>query len=231
MDIAPGMVEGEGDLCAPYLVNLPVTGVAVSMFGGTAAETLIAASDEVAAHLDELQFKLGEGPRWRALQTRLPVLLGDVQRAVDGEWPMFHKAIEGSAAAAIFVFPLTVGAVDLGVVELYHAEPGALSRSDQAKAAVLAGQTSWYLLRKILNVNAPDTDPALEPGLMSRREIHQATGMVLAQSGATAAEALLLLRAHAFAHDLTLQDTAAAVLDGRLKFDPQDGGPGADGLQ
>lgn len=231
MDIAPGMVEGEEDLCAPYLTNLPVTGVAVSLFGGTAAETLVAASDDLAERLDELQFNLGEGPRWRALKTRLPVLLGDAQTTIDGEWPVFHKAIEGTAAAALFVFPLAVGAVDLGVVELYHAEPGALSRSDQSKATVLAGQTSWYLLRKILNVNASDTDPALVPGLMSRREIHQATGMVLAQSGATAAEALLLLRAHAFAHDLTLQDTASAVLDGRLKFDPQAGGSGAYGLQ
>jgi hypothetical protein len=95
----------------------------------------------------------------------------------------------------------------------------------------LAGQTSWYLLRKVLTVNSADTDPALEPGLMSRREIHQATGMVLAQSGATAAESLLLLRAYAFAHDLTLKATADAVLAGRLSFDPASGGERGPALQ
>lgn len=231
MDIVPGVVEGEDDLCAPYLSNLPITGVAVSLFGGTAAETLVAASDNLAARLDELQFNLGEGPRWRALKTRLPVLLGDAQATVDGEWPVFHKALEGTAAAALFVFPLTVGAVDLGVVELYHTAPGPLSRSDQSTAAVLAGQTAWYLLRKILNVNSAETDPSLEPGLMSRREIHQATGMVLAQSGASAAESLLMLRAYAFANDLSLKATAAAVLDGRLSFGPQDDRPGGHALQ
>lgn len=231
MDIAPGVVSGEEDLCAPYLSSLPITGVAVSLFGGTAAETLVAASDDLAARLDELQFKLGEGPRLRALKTRLPVLLGDAQKTVNGEWPMFHKAIEGTAAAALFVFPLTIGAVDLGVVELYHAVPGDLSRADQSTAAVLAGQTAWYLLRKTLNVNSPETDPALEPALMSRREIHQATGMVLAQSGTTAAESLLLLRAHAFANDLTLKATAAAVLERRLSFEPRDGGAGKHALQ
>ncbi|MDR6414539.1 GAF and ANTAR domain-containing protein [Pseudarthrobacter sulfonivorans] len=231
MDIAPGVVAGDEDLCAPYLSHLPITGVAVSLFGGTAAETLVAASDDLAARLDELQFSLGEGPRWRALKTRLPVLLGDAQKTVNGEWPMFHKAIEGTAAAALFIFPLAVGAVDLGVVELYHDLPGALSRSDQSTATVLSGQTSWYLLRKVLNVNSPDTDPAVEPALMSRREIHQATGMVLAQSGATAAESLLLLRAYAFANDLTLQAAAVAVLDRRLSFDPGNGGPGGHTLQ
>jgi hypothetical protein len=96
---------------------------------------------------------------------------------------------------------------------------------------VLAGETSWHLLRRILNLSSPETDPVLEPGLMSRREIHQATGMVLAQSGATAAESLLLLRAYAFAHDLTLKETAAAVLERRLSFDPGNGGPGGRALQ
>ncbi|MGM9474649.1 GAF and ANTAR domain-containing protein [Pseudarthrobacter sp. YS3] len=231
MESAPGMVAGEDDVCAPYLAKLPVTGAAVSLFGGSAAETLVSATDDLAARLDELQFNLGEGPRWRALQTRLPVLVPDAQSAADHGWPMFHRAIQGTKAAALFVFPLSVGAVDLGVVELYRASPGNLSRSGQATASVLAGQTSWYLLRKILNLSSPETDPVLEPALMSRREIHQATGMVLAQSGATAAESLLLLRAYAFAHDLTLKETAASVLEGRLSFDPANGGPGGRTLQ
>lgn len=231
MESAPGLAAGEDDVCAPYLEKLPITGAAVSLFGGSAVETLVSATDELAARLDELQFNLGEGPRWRALQTRLPVLLPDAQSPIDHEWPMFRRAIQGTRAAALFVFPLTVGAVDLGVVELYHITPGTLSRYDQAMAAVLAGETSWHLLRRILNLSSPETDPVLEPGLMSRREIHQATGMVLAQSGTTAAESLLLLRAHAFAHDLTLKETAAAVLEGRLSFDPANGGPGGRALQ
>ncbi len=221
MDIAPGLGAGEEDLCSPYLEKLPVTGAAVSLFGGATAETLVCASDSLAARLDELQFSLGEGPRWRAVRTRLPVLVADAQATVHHpDWPMFHKAISGTEAAALFVFPLTVGAMDLGVVELHHSLPGMLSSSHQTMATVLAGQTTWYLLRKILTISSPDTDPGLEPALMSRREIHQATGMVLAQSGATATDSLLLLRAYAFAHDLTLRETAEAVLEGRLSFEP-----------
>ena len=57
---------GDADLCTPFLRQLPVSGVAVSMFGGAASETLVCASDTLAARLDELQFELGEGPRWEA---------------------------------------------------------------------------------------------------------------------------------------------------------------------
>ena len=226
MDAVPGLGAGEEDLCGPYLEKLPVTGATVSLFGGATAETLVCATDTLAARLDELQFSLGEGPRWRAVRTRLPVLVPDAQGVAHPDWPTFHKAMTGSEAAALFVFPLTLGAADLGVVELYHSVPGPLSRSHQATAAMLAGQTMWHLLRKILTITSPDTDPVLEPALTSRREIHQATGMVLAQSGATAADSLLLMRAHAFAHDITLGETADAVLEGRLTLKAgRNGGP------
>lgn len=219
-----------GDLCAPFLEQLPVTGVAVSMFGGTAAASLVSASDALAARLDELQFDLGEGPRWEALRTRLPVLVPDVH-SHPYSWPVFNKALLDTGVAAMFVFPLTLGALDLGAVELHHTKPGSLSYSDHTTAAVLAGRTAWHLLRRLLSVNSPDTDPSEHNELMSRREIHQATGMVLAQAGTTAAEALLLLRAHAFANALTLREAADAVLLGRLSFAPQNEGRGSGTLQ
>jgi GAF domain-containing protein len=232
--VDPGVSDAIGpdspDLCAPFLQQLPVTGVAVTMFGGTSAETLISASDELAARLDELQFDLGEGPRWEALRTRLPVLIPDVH-SHPYSWPIFNKALLETNIAAIFVFPLTLGALDLGAVELHHTKPGGLSYRDHMTAAVLAGRTSWHLLRRILSANSPDTDPAENNELMSRREIHQATGMVLAQAGTNAGEALLLLRAHAFANGIPLREAAEAVLRGNLSFAPENEGHGNAALQ
>lgn len=219
------------DLCAPFLVHLPVSGAAVSMFGGASAETLVCSSGGVATRLDELQFDLGEGPRWEAARTRLPVLVPDVRSPLPYSWPVLSKALENTEVAAIFVFPLTVGALELGVVELHRTTPGTLTVSEQTRAAVLAHDTAWQLLRRVLSVNSPDTDPTIDTALMSRREIHQATGMVLAQAGTTAAEALLLLRAHAFAKALTLRETADQVLQGRLSFVPDCGSPDLPGLQ
>ncbi|MGO4805253.1 GAF and ANTAR domain-containing protein [Arthrobacter sp. 2MCAF15] len=216
--VQTGASKDGGDLCSPFLDELPISGAAVSMFGGAAPETLVCATDALAARLDELQFDLGEGPRWEALRRRLPVLVPDVRYTQPYSWPVFSKALLETEVAAIFVFPLTLGALDLGVVELHHTAPGSLSYADSTKAGVLAGQTAWHLLRRVLAVHSPDTDPTVDAPLMSRREIHQATGMVLAQAETTATEALLLLRAHAFANALTLRQAADEVLQGRLSF-------------
>ncbi|MHA7293622.1 GAF and ANTAR domain-containing protein [Arthrobacter sp. HLT1-21] len=221
----PDAAPGEAQLCDPFLELLPVTGASVSVFGGTMQETLLCASDSVAARLDELQFDLGEGPRWVALRTRLPVLLPDLQSADHHSWPVFGKAVAATGAAALFVFPLAVGAIDIGVVELYRASPWELSREDQGTASVLAGRTSWTVLRQLLNLGAVSGEEAPQGGSTpSRREIHQATGMVLAQASLTAVEALLLLRAHAFANGRTLAEISRDVVARELNFSPPDEG-------
>jgi AmiR/NasT family two-component response regulator len=52
----------------------------------------------------------------------------------------------------------------------------------------------------------------------ARAELHQATGMVIAQLNIPADDALALLRAHAYAHDTTLGDVAQQVITRQLDF-------------
>lgn len=214
--------DGVG-LCTQFVEALPVTGAAVAVFGASVPETAVCASDDLAARLDELQFDLGEGPRWEAARSRTPVLVPDVRHGAH-PWPFFATELLQTAARAIFVFPLTIGALDVGVVELYSSTPGALTTTDQATATVLANRTSWNLIDQLLTMNQAARNGALEDHLppdaspLSRREIHQATGMVLVQAGVTATEALLLLRAHAFAHARTVRDVASDVVSRRLDF-------------
>ena len=66
---------------------------------------------------------------------------------------------------------------------------------------------------------ADDSDaPWLDPGLGSHAQIHQATGMVLAQLGIDATQALARLRAHAFTHQQLLLQVADDVVSRRLIF-------------
>ncbi|WP_375372628.1 ANTAR domain-containing protein [Clavibacter capsici] len=50
--------------------------------------------------------------------------------------------------------------------------------------------------------------------------MHQATGMVIAQMGLSAADALLVLRGHAFATNRSVRDVANDVVERRLDFTP-----------
>jgi AmiR/NasT family two-component response regulator len=54
--------------------------------------------------------------------------------------------------------------------------------------------------------------------LHGRAEIHQATGMVLAQLGVSAQDALARMRAYAFAEQRLLSDVARDVVSRRLRF-------------
>ncbi|MHA7154008.1 GAF and ANTAR domain-containing protein [Arthrobacter sp. TMN-50] len=219
---SPFTTDGDSaNLCTPYLEELPVTGAAISVFGGSLQET-VCCSDDLARKLDELQFELGEGPRWEASASRLPVLIPDVTDDWHTRWPVFGNAVRATKVRAVFVFPLTLGAIDIGVVELYRIRPGGLSSASQAAASVLTDRTSWILLRRMLS---------REPGLvdsfggndgtsLSRREIHQATGMVLAQANINATDALLLLRGYAFSEGQPLKEVAQSVIDRRLDFTP-----------
>lgn len=214
-----GIGPDDRKLCAQFVDALPVTGAAISVFASSITETAICASDAIAARLDELQFDLGEGPRWEASRSRAPVLVPRVRHDAQPLWPVFATELRELEVEALFVFPLSVGAVDIGVVELYCAVPGALSMSAQSIAAVLANKTAWNLIGQLLAMEQEaqgDSPPESSP--LSRREIHQATGMVLVQAETTATEALLLMRGHAFMHGRTVRDVASDVVARRIDF-------------
>jgi len=66
------------------------------------------------------------------------------------------------------------------------------------------------------------TDPASEESPMApalRREVHQATGMIIAQLDVSATAAFARLKGHAFATERPIDDTAHEVVMGRLAFD------------
>lgn len=219
------MAEGlDGGLCTGFLESLPISGASISVFSGLAPETMVCASNKVSARIDELQFDLGEGPRWVALETRRPVLLPYVRSGSHPAWPVFAKALGGLDVSALFVYPLVLGAMDIGVVELYSSDAGPLSQADHSTAVQLADAATWQLLRQLLTLTPTDgADTPQDGSPLSRREVHQATGMVLAQTGASATDALLLLRAHAFAQGRTVREVARDVVAKTLDFTPNDG--------
>jgi transcriptional regulator with GAF, ATPase, and Fis domain len=212
--------ERKTSLCAPFLSVLPVAGAALSVLASPAGQSTMCASDDTAARLDELQFDLGEGPCWDAMTTRRPVLAADL--AVDGAsaWPLFTDAVQQgvSEVRAVYAFPLFVGSLDIGALDLYSSSNTPLEQSQVTDATQLASLAAWQVLRRIL-ADQPEEDSDT-PGSYHRREVHQATGMVLAQLNISADEAALLLRAHAFSSGRSVAEIANDVVERRLTFTP-----------
>ena len=203
--------------CAPFLSVIPVTGAAISTIGELAAPETLCATDASAARLDEVQFDLGEGPCWEALSTGRPVMERDIRTSTRGAWPAFIEAIRDLPVRGIYAFPLTIGRLNVGVIDLYSDRPTVLHDGHQRDAEALASIAARQILRELVmrSGDEDEDDPGSE---FSRRTIHQATGMVLAQLDVTADDAALILRAHAFASDQSLREVAADVLARRLDF-------------
>ena len=216
----------DSDLAGSLLAALPVSGVSVATMGGLLRTETVSASDPVAARLDELQFDLGEGPCWDAVSERRPVFEANLRIAPRRTWPAFSRALlDHDAVEALHAFPLLLGPLALGAMELWCDRPGDLPDASARRASALAGQVSRHLLRRAVSDVADDQAEEVRVDKYSRRRIHQATGMVLAQADLSAEDAELLLQGHAFAQGVPMREVADAVLDGRLSFSS-----GADGI-
>jgi len=217
-------------ICRACMDGLDVDGAVLSLLTARDSRTTLWASDTTAQRLEDLQFTLNEGACMEAATTGRPVLIPDLlDDAGTARWPMFAAAAtEHTGVRALFALPLQWGTVNLGVLDLYRMAPGGLS-AVQCRDAVSAADTA------ALMILGDRTDPAgthsgsrhgdltdglgwLEPAISYRAEIHQATGMVLAQLGTSATDALARLRAHAFVEQRLLLDVAHDVVSRNLTF-------------
>ena len=98
----------------------------------------------------------------------------------------------------MFGFPLQVGAVRLGALNLYNDHAGPLTADQHADALVMADVAAQAVL--VMQANAPPDQLAaeLEAGADFQYLVHQAAGMVAAQLDISVGQALMRLRAYAF---------------------------------
>ncbi|MGR6963520.1 GAF and ANTAR domain-containing protein [Geodermatophilus sp. URMC 61] len=212
-----GSPDGTGlpaSLAAACVRSLSVTGVGLALMTDDGPAGIVAATDGAARELEELQFTLGEGPCVDASGTGRPVLQPDLAATAPLRWPAFAGGALEAGVRAVFAFPLRVGAIRVGVLDLYRDRAGPLSADELTEALSFADAATLVLL------DAQAGSPVLVPVpvLDDRAEVHQATGVVSVQAAVGLAEALVLLRARAFADPQPLGDLARKVLAGTVDF-------------
>jgi hypothetical protein len=208
-------------LCAACVSDLPVTGAGMALMSSLGATGMVSATDGAARTMEELQFSLGEGPCIDASERGRPVLQPQLRATAPLLWPGFGPAALDAGIEAIFAFPLQVGGIRLGVLDLYRDSAGDLDAADLREALAYADAATLVMLH--LQDQMPG-DGALHPDLADRTRfrlvVHQATGMVAVQTGVSLAQALLLLRARAYSSERTLADVARDVVGRTLRFGP-----------
>lgn len=203
-------------LCAGFVSVLPVQHAAISTLGDPFEVETVCSTDPLAARLDEVQLDFGEGPCWQASDTRTPVLIPDLRSPAAARWSVLQAAVASRQVQSAYAFPLSVGSLSIGAVDLYASQVHALSEADISTASNMADNVAIHVLNHALaRVNEPP-----ETGSSSRRVVHQATGMVIAQLKVSAEDALLIIRAHAFASDRSVRDASADIVARRLDLSP-----------
>lgn len=205
-------------ICLACVGALPIDAAALSLRGKGPGQESIAASNDSAARIEQLQTTVGEGPTLEALTSGRPILLADLSSVEHStRWPAFTDASEGIEMRALFAFPLHIGAARLGALTLSRHKPGALPKEALTETLQVADVISLLLLGRG-GALVEDFDERWLEGPLLARQVHQATGMLIAQLGVDAEEALVRLRAFAFAEDLSLSQAAEAVVDRRIRL-------------
>ncbi len=213
------------DVCTASVGAVAVSGAGLTAATRAGAGHVMYVTDEVSERVEELQLTLGEGPCVDAAASGGPVLTPDLGgRDAELRWPHFASAALRAGASAIFAFPLQIGAIRVGVLDMYRREPGQLTAHQLGDALVFADTATLLVL------DSPDRAAGghgartgqgrqIEELALHRAEIDQATGMLTEQLGVGLEEAFVRLRGYAYVFDRRLTEVARDIVARRLRLD------------
>ena len=196
-----------------------VTGAGIMLMSGDIPRGSLCATNPVSTLIEQLQFELGEGPCVDAYRLDRPVLEPDLAAPATARWLAFAGPALDAGVRAVFGFPLQVGSVRLGAVNLYRDRPGQLTDDQHADALVMADVAAQAVLVMQAGASPGVLGAGLEASAQFQYVVHQASGMVAAQLEISVAQALIRLRAHAFGNVRPLTDVAGDVVARTLRFD------------
>ncbi len=217
-------VEAADRLCEACVILLDVDEAAISLVFDGANSGTLGSSGAAARVYDELQFTLGEGPCLDSVTRRIPILVVDLADPAEAKWPAYGPAMLAHQIRSVYAIPIVVAGEFVGALDLFRAQPGQLPRENltgAVAAAELAGIPVLDLMDADLRaaVDDPNSGAWAELNTLSRGEVSEATGMLVAQLEIEPAEALIRLRGHAYATGRSATDVARDILDLRLKFE------------
>ncbi|NKQ57594.1 GAF domain-containing protein [Amycolatopsis sp. K13G38] len=215
-------------ICAVCETTLDASGVAVFLTSRYLRVEPAYATSAAAAALAETQAVSGDGPAWDCLAGAHEVVTEDLDDPKQQRrWPLFARAALRAGVRFALAVPVLAYGVPVAVLSTHRHQPGGLRAGHRQDARQFAA-----LIRDLLLANtaaSPQADDEDHPvdrffaGRLRARwaRVHQAAGMMIASQHATdATEALLRLRATAFALDRTLPEVADDMLTSTHRYRP-----------
>ena len=176
------------------------------------------AATQSAVAVEDLQFKLGEGPGVDAYFEGRPILIGDLP-AASSRWMHFVPGATALGIGAVFAYPLQLGAIRVGVLSMYANRLCIPEDGQLREMAELANLVTDAVLAMQSGVPTEELGVPLAGAADHRAVVQQAIGAIAMQLECSPRDALARLRARAFAEGVDLDDVAYGVVQGRTRFE------------
>jgi hypothetical protein len=196
-------------LCEAGQMLLDADGAAITTTLDPSARQVWVSTDDLAEIIEDAEEVAGEGPGLDAERTG-EVVQGVIGLNVPARWPFLEdRLVRAGFSGSIVAVPLVGDQGGPGVLLAYR-----WLRKIDSDPSVLT-----FLSRTLGRLLFHDPDERdLGESWPVRSEIHQATGMVVAQLEITTTEALAVLRARAYAESISLDVVAADIVSRRVRF-------------
>ncbi len=213
-----GVVLAQDDLPAALAEICRISVRAVPQAAGASLTALsesgpaaVAASDDWAKSLDEMQFGEHEGPCLDAARTGLVFRVRDL--ATDPRWPSYAPRAAQKGARSMMSLPMTGEGKTLGALDVYSRQPDAFDAEAVSLAGIVAGHASLASQVAATLFRHRDLSDGLRDAMASRAVIEQAKGILMAQQHCGADAAFGLLVSASQRENRKLRDVAHSLVD------------------
>ncbi|HEX3090721.1 MAG TPA: GAF domain-containing protein [Ilumatobacteraceae bacterium] len=198
-----------------------VDGAGITLMSNDAPWRSLNASDQVSERLGEVQLSFHEGPGVDAHARGEPVAEPDLHSQGIPRWPAYTAPALEAGVRAVFGYPLRVGGVRLGAMDLHSRRAGWLKDEQHRDALMLADVVARAIL--LVQARARPAQVAQELWTSSDYQsiVNQASGMAAVQLGVGVGAALVRMRVYAFGISRPFAEVAEDIVARRLRFDPE----------
>jgi transcriptional regulator with GAF, ATPase, and Fis domain len=180
---------------------------------------VVSSSTEAARLVELLQVEADAGPSFECFRTSRPVAVADLLDA-DERWPGFTTRATDEGYHSLDALPLRLRADTIGVLNLFHTDPGLMGADDLGIAQALADVATIGILQERAMRRHEIVAEQLQSALNSRVVIEQAKGVLAERGGIEMGDAFNALRRYARNNNRRLSDVARAVVDQTLDTGP-----------
>jgi hypothetical protein len=207
-------------LCAVAAEFMSLDGAGIALISDGDDLTSLCTSNHAAGALMDLEITLGEGPAVDASR-------GDANEdtnlleATVSNWETYRPEAAALGARAVFGFPVRLGAIRFGALSLFRNSPGPLNEEQDSDAYLMASVIGRAILATEAGGPQENLVGELNGASLLDFRVHQAAGMLAVQGSMSVKDALVYLRAHAFAIGCPLSELADRVVSGSARLDPE----------